>query len=117
MDHENRKKSPENGKNCTFSACQGKIQDQLTKLWNGEVGLSQMFWLYYFLAIFVLKFIGGPSGILSVLCGILSLAWAGFMVRPIIRAADRYEGEKHWKELAKISTAVIPLAILLDMLV
>lgn len=92
------------------------VKDRLTSLWNGDIPLVQTFWLYYFLAVFVLKIIGNAvGGSLGGIVGILALGWAAFMIKPIIASADRYMGEKQWAMLAKIAALVIGLGVLLDL--
>lgn len=92
------------------------VKDRLMALWNGEIPLVQTFWMYYFLAVFVLKILGnGIGGPLGALFGLLALGWAGFMVKPIIAAADKYPGEKQWALLAKIAAVLIGLGVLVDL--
>ena len=46
----------------------------------------------------------------------MKIIWAGFMVKPIWLAADKYAGEKLWATLAKIAAIVIGLSVLADLL-
>lgn len=92
------------------------IKERGMALWNGEIPLVQTFWMYYFLGVFGLKVVGnGIGGPLGVIFGLVALAWAGFMVKPIIAAADKYTGEKQWPLLAKIAAALIGLGVLADL--
>ena len=44
------------------------------------------------------------------------MLWAGFMVKPIIAAADNYTGDKIWAALAKICAVIIAVCVLSDLL-
>ena len=85
------------------------IKATLTKLWNGEVPLAHTFWLYYVVGVIVLRVLAGVVG--SVM-GIVIVGWAGFMVLPIWRAADKYEGNNLFALLAKIAAVLIALGVL-----
>lgn len=86
-----------------------KIKETLNRLWQGDVPLSHTFWLYYCVGIMVLRIFAGAAG--SVF-GIVIVAWAGFMVMPIWRSADKYSGNKTFSLLAKIAAVVIALGVL-----
>lgn len=86
-----------------------KIKATLTKLWEGNVPLVQTFWLYYFVGIFVLRLIAGAVG---PVVGIVILVWAGFMVLPIWRSADKYSGNSLFALAAKIAAVVVALGVL-----
>ena len=86
-----------------------KIKATLTKLWNGDVKLAHTFWLYYFVGVLVLRLI---TGLVSPALGIIALAWAGFMVMPIWRAADKYDGNNIFALLAKIAAVLVALGVL-----
>ena len=87
------------------------IKAKLKSLWEGEVPLFQAFWLYYFIGVFVLKTLATIIQPLYGLFSILAVLWAGFMVRPIFMSAHKYEGEKIWSILAKISAILIGIAV------
>ena len=92
------------------------VKERGMALWNGEVPLMQTFWMYYFLSVFVLKIVGnGIGGPVGVIFGLVALGWAGFMVKPIIAAADKYTGEKQWALLAKVASVLIGLGVLADL--
>ena len=90
------------------SQAENKIRD----LWAGNVPLFETFWIYYFAAVVVLQIVGMALGVLGILFFLAALGWAGFMVRPIWLAADKYAGPKHWAALAKIAVILIVISIL-----
>lgn len=87
----------------------------LQQLWNGSIPLMKTFWLYYFAVIFALKVASGIPGLGSMFI-LLQLVWAGFMVKPIWVAADKYKGPAHWALLAKAAAILIGLAVVGDLL-
>ena len=86
-----------------------KIKAILKQLWEGNVPLVHTFWLYYFVGILVLRIIAGAIGPIA---GIVIVGWAGFMVLPIWRAADKYQGNNLFALAAKIAAVVIALGVL-----
>lgn len=91
------------------------IKAKLQTLWNGDVPLGQAFWLYYFVAVFVLKIIGSIGGSVEVLFGLLALGWSAAMVKPIFASADKYTGEKHWALAAKAAAVIIAIGVFLNL--
>jgi hypothetical protein len=87
------------------------IRTALQKLWRGDIPLLQTFWLYYVTALIVVEAVGAMAGGLGGVFEIAALAWSGFMVRPIMMAADKYTGPEHWALGAKIFAALIVVAI------
>lgn len=85
---------------------------KLQQLWNGDVPLKETFWLYYFAVMVILMVLGDITGIIGFIFGLASLVWAGFMVKPIIAAADKYEGDKNIALLAKVVAILIGLGVL-----
>ncbi len=85
------------------------------QLLKGEFKLVKTFWLYFFLPIFVLRFlaafIGGPIGALFQVCALL---WAGFMMIPVWKSADHYEGNFILAWLAKGVAILTGISILLS---
>lgn len=88
----------------------------IQQLWNGQVPLFQTFWLYYFAVIAVLHILAGVLGFMAPILILLKIIWAGFMIKPIWLAADKYAGEKIWATLAKIFAILIGLGVLSDLL-
>ena len=86
-----------------------KIKAILKQLWAGDIALAQTFWLYYFVGILVMRI---PAQALGMLGALLIIGWAGYMVLPIWRSADKYTGNKLFALLAKISAVVIALGVL-----
>ena len=84
----------------------------LQQLWNGEIPLFQTFWIYYFVVVAVLSILANAIGFLAVILHLLKIVWAGFMIKPIWLAADKYAGENIWATLAKIAAILIGLAVL-----
>lgn len=89
------------------------IKFKLRALWYGQVPLFETFWIYYFIGVFVLGLLGT---VLGDVFSILALLWAGFMVKPIMAAADKYEGEKTWALLAKVAAVIIAISVLLEVI-
>jgi FtsH-binding integral membrane protein len=85
------------------------IKAKLNKLWNGDVPLVFTFWLWYVLGVFVLRLLAEQLG---AGLGILIVGWAGFMVLPIWRSADKYTGNSLFALLAKIAAVFIALGAL-----
>ena len=85
------------------------IKAIMNKLWNGDVPLAYTFWLYYFIGIIVLRFIAGAIGPVF---AVVIVAWAGFMVVPIWKSANKYGGNKLFALLAKIAAIVIAFGVL-----
>lgn len=89
---------------------------KLQQLWNGDVPLKETFWLYYFAVMVILMVLSDITGILGFIFGLISLAWAGFMVKPILTAADKYTGDKNIALLAKIVAVLIGIGVLCSLL-
>lgn len=90
------------------SQCEEKIK----ALWAGDVPLFETFWIYFFAAVIVLQVVGAALGVLGILFFLAALGWAGFMVRPIWLAADKYAGPKHWAVLAKVAAVLIVIGVI-----
>ena len=86
-----------------------EIKQTLNALWNGEIKLSKTFWLYYFVGMLLLRIVANAIGPIG---AILILGWAGFMVMPIWRSADKYTGKPLFALLAKIAAVLIALGVL-----
>jgi len=84
------------------------------ELWNGKLPLFQVFWLYYFAVLFVLKVLGDMMGVLASVFALFELVWAIFMIKPVIIAANQYEGPKHWALGAKAIAILMSGFVLLD---
>jgi hypothetical protein len=89
---------------------------RLRHLWRGKIPLAQTFWLYYFSVILALKLLAGAHGWRSDFFGLVTLLWAGFMVKPIIASADNYRGDQIWAALAKILALIIAVCVLSDLM-
>lgn len=87
------------------------IKAKLQQLWNGDVPLKYTFWLYYFLFVFILAVLASVGGVLGFFFDLVSLAWAGFMVKPILSSAEKYEGEQAYALLAKIFAVLILIGV------
>ncbi|MEZ5815056.1 MAG: hypothetical protein R3E13_10135 [Alphaproteobacteria bacterium] len=85
-----------------------KIKETLNQLWNGDIPLAHTFWLYYFIGMLVLRI---PAQALGALGALIIIGWAGYMVLPIWRSADKYTGNKFFALLAKIAAVLIALAV------
>ncbi|MCB9990752.1 MAG: hypothetical protein H6867_05165 [Rhodospirillales bacterium] len=106
MSEDNQEQKPE-------APAIGKMDFNTTiqMLWNGNIPLAHTFWIYYFCVIVGLKVVSGIPGIGGAFY-MLQLVWAGFMVKPIFVAADRYEGPSHWVLAAKAAAVIIGLWVL-----
>ena len=95
-----------------------EVKKTSLSLWHGEVPLFQTFWIYYVAGVFALALLSAIIDPLSIVFNLLAIAWAGFMVKPIIEAAKKYETEnpeeKHWALAAKIAAVLIALGVLGD---
>jgi hypothetical protein len=85
-----------------------KIKATIKDLWNGDIPLFKTFWLYHFAAQIVLSLLAGMIG----LFGLVSVLWAGFMVKPIFGAASKYKGNKLYALLAKIAAVLVALGVI-----
>ena len=85
------------------------VKATLNALWEGNVPLAKTFWLFYFIGMMVIKLLAGFVGPIM---GIAVIGWAGFMVMPIWRSADKYEGNKLFALLAKIAAVLIAIGVL-----
>ena len=82
---------------------------------KGKYRLIEVFWLYYFVPVLVLNTLGGATGgLFSVLLNLAALLWAGFMVIPIWKSADNYEGSAIFAVLAKVVAVLIGLKVVLS---
>lgn len=87
------------------------IKAKLQQLWNGDVALKYTFWLYYFLFMFILAVLASVGGALGFFFDLVSFAWAGFMVKPILSSAEKYEGEQAYALLAKVIAVLILIGV------
>ena len=94
---------------------QERVKARLRQLWQGEIPLAQAFWLYYFLGIVLLNILSSVDGLIGLAFGLMTVTWAGFMIKPVFMAADRYKGEKHWVILAKIAAVIVLIEVILDL--
>ncbi|GEM_PF-2310909 len=111
MDQDNK---PEQRKKLTSSNGLPDFNLIVHELWKGDLPLLQVFWLYYFTVLFVLKVMGDMLLFLASVFGIFELVWAGFMIKPVIFAADRYKGPANWKMAAKVGVLGIGLLVIAD---
>ena len=93
-----------------------EVMVRIRHLWRGKIPLTQTFWLYYFAIIFVLRMMARTQGFTAEFFNLLTVLWAGFMVKPILAAADNYTGDKIWAALAKICAVIIAVCVLSDLL-
>lgn len=110
---------PENKDASTEVKASGKKFDfnsLVHRLWQGKVALPEAFWLYFFAVVIGLGVVGNVLGPLSKFFSILSTIWAGFMIKPIWVAADKFEGAKHWATAAKIAAVLIGITVVGDLL-
>jgi hypothetical protein len=89
---------------------------RIRHLWRGKIPLVRTFWLYYVAIIFVLRLFARTPGVTAEIFNVLTVLWAGFMVRPIIAAADNYGGDQIWVALAKICAGIIAICVLSDLI-
>lgn len=70
----------------------------LKNLWEGNVPLVKTFWIYYVVVIIALNMLRSVVMVL----GFLPDLWSIFMVLPVWRAADKYQGQAAYGWIAKI---------------
>ena len=93
-----------------------QAETKIKELWSGSIPLFETFWIYYFAVVVVLQIVGQAFGVLGMILSLAALAWAGFMVKPIWLAADKYAGPKHWAALAKIVAILIVIGVISSLL-
>ncbi len=81
----------------------------MNKLWNGDVPLVYTFWLYYFVGVIVLSLL---AVVIGPVFAIVNVIWIAFMVLPIWKSANKYNGNKLFALLAKISAVVSGIGVL-----
>lgn len=86
-------------------------ETKVKALWAGEVPLLETFWIYYFAGVTGLVILSAAFGALGIIFYIAALGWAGFMVKPIWLAADKYPGPKHWALISKVMAVLIGLGV------
>lgn len=89
---------------------------KIYELWNGKVPLFQAFWLYYVAVVFGLSVLSHTLAFLSNGLGLLTLIWSGFMIKPIILAANQYKGPSHWALGAKIAAVLLAISVAGDLM-
>jgi hypothetical protein len=88
------------------------IKGRLKELWEGKIPLVHCFWIYYFAVVVVLSILASVlGGLLGGLLNLIMLAWAAFMVMPVMRSAEKYEGDKMWSLLAKVAAVLIAISV------
>jgi len=92
---------------------QDELRQRAEALWVGEIPLFQTFWFYFFIGVFVLLLCGTILPFLEGLFEFLALFWAGFMIRPVLVAADKYPGDPTWPLAAKIASIFLAMLIFL----
>lgn len=107
------------GKSFSFPVfCEDKarlFRHKALALWAGDVDLSESFWLYGFAPLFALKVLSFALGpFLGTLFSAVAVVWAVFMVKPVLMAAARYEGDQSLALAAKIAVIVLALTVLAD---
>ena len=88
------------------------IEARLRELWNGDIPLKQTFWIYYFAVVLGLAVLSSIGGFLGFLFSLAGMAWGLFMIKPILAAADKYQGEVNYALLAKVVAFLILVGIL-----
>ncbi|NCC20870.1 MAG: hypothetical protein EOM26_00235 [Alphaproteobacteria bacterium] len=82
------------------------------ELWRGDVPLVRCFWIYFFAASFVLSFLSNSfNGAPGSLFHLLSVAWMGFMVMPVVRAAGKFDGDPMWSVLARVAAILAAVGV------
>lgn len=99
-------------KSFDFQKLKAQAEAKVKALWAGEVPLFETFWIYYFGIVVGLQILGLAFGVLGLLFFFAAIGWAGFMIKPIWLAADKYAGPKHWAIIAKVMAVLIGLGVL-----
>lgn len=84
----------------------------IQNLWQGRLPLKQVFWVYYVAVMLVIKLVGIVLPMFFVISALFQIIWAGFMVKPIFVAADKYKGPQHWALLAKVFAILLGFAVI-----
>ncbi len=112
MSEEQKDTTEKTGSKIDFKFNREFIEGRLRELWEGKIPLVQTFWIYYFIAVFALTILAMMfGGFLGGILRLISLCWAGFMVMPVIRSADKYEGDQKWQLLARIAAALMAIIV------
>ncbi len=93
----------------------------LVRLWNGDVGLAKIYWLWgvvaafiWGVAFFVIKPVPGSTSVKLLV--FLMAAYFVFVYVGIWRAAKKYQGKKIWATLAKFAVVIGVLITVLPLL-
>jgi hypothetical protein len=93
-----------------------EIKAKLQIIRNGDMGLAETFWVYFFSITVVLVFISGFLGPLGSMLAILSVGWTIFMVMPVFKAANQYQGMLVWALLAKAAMIIFATIAVISVL-
>lgn len=87
---------------------------------KGEFPLVEAFWIYFFLPAVAGEVlataagnVGGLIGLLAILIHLAVLLWTGFMVIPIWKSCENYEGRRAFTWLAKIFVVLFGIKVAL----
>lgn len=96
------------------------FKEKLQLIQSGDMGLQETFWVYFLAVFVVLSFAGALLGSFGQILSIASAGWVVFMVKPVFKAADKYQGVKAFGILAKVfvvfSAAAVCMGVMLKIL-
>ena len=97
-----------------------EMKAKLQIIRNGDMGLAETFWVYFFSITVVLVFVGAFLGPFGSMVSIMAVGWTVFMVMPVFKAAKQYQGMVVWAWLAKAAMVVFTffavIAVLINVL-
>ncbi len=87
---------------------------------KGEFPLVEAFWIYFFLPAVAAEVLAAAAGsmgnlgaLLAVLLHLAVLLWTGFMVIPIWKSSENYEGRRVFVWMAKIFIVLFGIKVAL----
>ena len=100
-----------------------KRQAYVVRLWRGEVSLPVTYWVWGVLCnglarvlILMVLLLTNASLVLARTAAVLYLAYSVFIIVAIWRSSSRYAGPRIWKDLARLSLALLLIFRLVDRL-
>lgn len=91
------------------------IKARFERLWSGTIPLKELFWIYLFLPAFVFSVFAGMRGLPGLFFAVASFGWCAYMARPVIVAADQYQGDKRWAIVTKAAVILVLLSTLFQL--
>ncbi len=93
------------------------IKLKLQTIRNGDMGLLETFWVYFLAVFVVLSFGAALLGPFGEMLSLAAIGWTVFMLFPVFKAADKYQGAFVWAILAKVGMVVFSGAVCIGALI